>query len=217
MALSRSLAEGRPWRDIPGLVSRGEDGRAKFAPMPEVPDLARLPRPIRGEPARCFDHGIAPLVSSRGCYANCTFCCIAAWHEQTLPGKRYRLREPADVAAEMAAMRREQGIDIFVFHDDNFFIPNHGKSLARLHALADAIQAEGLRDFATVVKARPGDVHPEVFRVLVERLGCIRCYVGIETDADQGLVTLRRWGKSVRTIAPSMSPSPSACSSVSTS
>ena len=58
------------------------------------------------------------------------------------------------------------------------------------------MEAEGLRDFATVVKARPNDVHPEVFRVLVDRLRCIRCYVGIETDADQGLVTLRRWGKS---------------------
>jgi len=196
LALCRALGAGGDWRDIPGVVARGDDGAARFAPMPEVPDLGRLPPPVRGEPARCFGHGIAPLVSSRGCYANCTFCCIAAWHEQTLPGKRYRLRDPADVAAEMAAMRREQGIDIFVFHDDNFFIPNHGKSLARLHALADAIEGEGLRDFATVVKARPGDVSPEVFRVLVERLGCIRCYVGIETDADQGLVTLRRWGRS---------------------
>jgi hypothetical protein len=87
-------------------------------------------------------------------------------------------------------------VDIFVFHDDNFFIPNHGKSLARLEALAAAVEAEGLTDFATVVKARPNDVHPEVFRVLVERLRCIRCYVGIETDADQGLVTLRRWARS---------------------
>jgi hypothetical protein len=149
-----------------------------------------------GEPARCFDHAIAPLVSSRGCYANCTFCCIAAWHEQTLPGKRYRLRAPRDVAAEMAAMQRDRGIQVFVFHDDNFFIPNHGKSLARLNALADAIEAEGVRDFATVCKARPGDVTPAVFQVLVERLRCIRCYVGVETDADQGLITLRRWGRS---------------------
>lgn len=195
-SLCRALEAGAAWRDIPGVVTRDDGGEVRFAPMPEPPDLSRLPPPVRGEPARCFGHGIAPLVSSRGCYANCSFCCIAAWHEQTLPGKRYRLREPADVAAEMAAMRREQGIDIFVFHDDNFFIPNHGKSLARLHALADAIQAQGLRDFATVVKARPGDVTPEVFRVLVERLGCIRCYVGVETDADQGLVTLRRWGRS---------------------
>jgi anaerobic magnesium-protoporphyrin IX monomethyl ester cyclase len=197
VALCQAVHAEGPWQDIPGLVSRDQDGRVRFAAMPEVPDLAALPWPVRsGEPARCFDHGIAPVVSSRGCYANCTFCCIAAWHEQTLPGKRYRLRAPADVAAEMAAMRRERGIDNFVFHDDNFFVPNHARSLARLHALADAIEAEGLRDFATVVKARPNDVQPEVFRVLVERLSCIRCYVGVETDADQGLVTLRRWARS---------------------
>lgn len=30
---------------------------------------------------------------------------------------------------------------------------------------------------------------------LVERLHCIRCYVGIETDADQGLKTLQRWAQ----------------------
>jgi hypothetical protein len=199
VALARGLQNGQPWQDIPGVIGRDGDGRARFAPMPEMADLAELPWPVRdGEPARCFDHGIAPIVSSRGCYANCSFCCIAAWHEQTLPGKRYRLRDPADVAAEMADMHRQRGIDIFVFHDDNFFIPNHGKSLARLHALADAIEGQGLRDFATVVKARPNDVQPEVFRVLVERLRCIRCYVGIETDADQGLITLRRWARSTQ-------------------
>lgn len=198
VSLCQSLQTGAPWADIPGLVSRGADGRVVFAPMPEVPELASLPRPVRSEPARCFGHGIAPVVSSRGCYANCSFCCIAAWHEQTLPGKRYRLREPAAVAREMALMKKEQGVDIFVFHDDNFFIPSHEKSLARINALADAIEEEGLTEFTTVVKARPNDVHPDVFRALVDRLHCIRCYVGIETDADQGLVTLRRWGRSTQ-------------------
>ena len=194
--LCQRVQAGEPWADIPGVVSRGADGVPHFAPLPDVPELAALPPPVRSEPARCFGHGIAPVVSSRGCYANCSFCCIAAWHEQTLPGKRYRLRDVRAVASEMMSLRREQGVDIFVFHDDNFFIPSHEKSLARIHALADALEAEGLRGYATVVKARPNDVHPDVFRALVERLHCIRCYVGIETDADQGLVTLRRWAQS---------------------
>jgi len=47
---------------------------------------------------------------------------------------------------------------------------------------------------ATVVKARPTDVDREVFRVLRDRLHAIRIYVGIETDSEQGLNTLRRWG-----------------------
>ena len=63
------------------------------------PDLAMLPlRDRRVEPAACFGDAIAPMVSCRGCYAYCCLCCIAAWLEQSLPGKRYRLFEVVVVA-----------------------------------------------------------------------------------------------------------------------
>jgi anaerobic magnesium-protoporphyrin IX monomethyl ester cyclase len=195
VALANALRDGGPLGDIAGLAYRDGD-EVKLSCMPSNPDLATLPWPDRrGEPAACFDHKIAPLVSSRGCYAHCTFCCIAAWHEQTLPGKRYRLRDPEAVADEMVAMQRERGIEIFVFHDDNFFVPGHKKNLERFNALADALQARGIGPFATVVKARPTDVDRAVFSVLVERLNAIRCYIGVETDSEQGLETLRRWSR----------------------
>jgi anaerobic magnesium-protoporphyrin IX monomethyl ester cyclase len=195
VSLVRAVEAGVPWDDLAGLAFRSAD-EVKLTCMPSIPDLATLPRPDRrGNPATCFDHAIAPLVSSRGCYANCSFCCIAAWHEQTLPGKRYRIRDPDDVAAEMVAMQRERGIEIFVFHDDNFFVPGHRKNKERFHALADALERQGIGRFATVVKARPTDVDREVFEVLRDRLQCIRCYIGVETDSDQGLDTLRRWSR----------------------
>ena len=181
-------------RKIPGLALHADDGGVFLSPHPALPDLARLPRPDRrGKPAACFGHGISPLVSSRGCYANCSFCCIAAWHEQSLPGKRYRIRDVEDVADEMIEMQKDRGIDIFVFHDDNFFVPGHKKNAERFAAIADALERRGMGRFATVVKARPTDVDPKVFDVLKNRLNCIRAYIGIETDADQGLETLRRW------------------------
>lgn len=196
-ALTDHVAANEPLDGIAGLWLRGEDGVAFSTGHPALPDLATLPRPDRrGEPAACFGHGISPLVSSRGCYANCSFCCIAAWHEQSLPGKRYRLRDIDDVAAEMVEMQKERGIDIFVFHDDNFFVPGHKKNIDRFNALADALARRGMGKFATVVKARPTDVTPAVFEVLKRRLNCIRCYIGIETDADQGLDTLQRWSQS---------------------
>ncbi len=183
--------------EIPGLGVRDAGGQVVLTAQPALPDLAKLPWPDRrGEPAACFGHPIAPLVGSRGCYANCTFCCIAAWHEESQPGKRYRLREPADVADEMVALQRTRGIDIFVFHDDNFFVPGHRKNAERFARLADALEARGIGRYATVVKARPTDADPEVFRILKERLHCIRVYVGVETDADQGLKTLGRWAHS---------------------
>ncbi len=194
VALERALADGSPLLAIPGLTSRRTDGSVHVAPPARLPELDRLPWPDRrGAPAACFGHAIAPLVTSRGCYANCTFCCIAAWHEQSLPGKRYRLRDLDDVAREMVHMQRTRGVEIFVFHDDNFFVRGKRQNAARLEALADALDRRGIGPFATVVKARPTDCHREAFTVLKERLNCIRVYVGIETDADQGLVTLRRW------------------------
>ena len=103
-------------------------------------------------------------MSSRGCYANCTFCCIAAWHEQSLPGKRYRLREVDDVADEMVAMQRERGIDIFVFHDDNFFVPGHKKNRERFSALADALERARHRRASPPSSRRgPPTSTPEVF------------------------------------------------------
>jgi radical SAM superfamily enzyme YgiQ (UPF0313 family) len=195
--LTAAVERGAPLADIPGLALHTGDGGVMLTPHPPLPDLATLPWPDRrGEPASCFGHGIAPLVSSRGCYANCTFCCIAAWHEQSLPGKRYRVREVGDVADEMVWLKRERGIDIFVFHDDNFFVPGHRQNRERLSALAEALDARGIGRYATVVKARPTDCDPEVFSILRRRLHCIRVYIGVETDADQGLRTLRRWARS---------------------
>jgi len=194
--LVRCLVAGEPWAALPGLCARDGAGKPALTPLRHPPDLSGLAWPDRrGEPAACFGHNIAPLVSTRGCYANCSFCCIAAWHEMTLPGKRYRERPLEDVADEMASEHFGRGIEIFVFHDDNFFLPSGAKNAERLNTLADLLEARGVRRFATVVKARPTDVQPRAFEALVHRLHCIRCYVGIETDADQGLETLNRWAK----------------------
>jgi hypothetical protein len=100
VTLARALQEGTPLDVIPGLAVRNAAGKIVVTCHPELPDIATLPWPDRrGEPAACFAHAIAPLVSSRGCYANCTFCCIAAWQEQSLPGKRCQLRQRLAVGA----------------------------------------------------------------------------------------------------------------------
>lgn len=191
--LVRALERGAPLADVAGLALQGGEEGPRLTAFRAPPDLHALPPPDRrGEPRRCFGHAIAPLVSSRGCYAQCSFCCIAAWHEQTLPGKRYRLRRVDDVADEMLAMQRGRGVEIFVFHDDNFFVPGAAHNLRKIHALADALERRGIGRFGVVVKARPNDVDPEVFRALRDRLHALRVYVGIETDADQGLLTLQR-------------------------
>ena len=140
------------------------------------------------------------------------------------PGTSRRCPESATACASQrtspprwSEMQRARGIDIFVFHDDNFFIPSHAKSLARLNALADALEAQGtarLRHRGQSPPQRRG--RPKCSTSWWSACNCIRCYIGVETDADQGLVTLRRWARPRKTIAPSRSRAGWSCTSAST-
>jgi radical SAM superfamily enzyme YgiQ (UPF0313 family) len=192
VALADALRDKRPLDAIAGLATRDQDGRIRLeAPRP-IHDLAQLPWvDRRGEPASCLGHRVATLVGSRGCYHHCSFCCIAAWHALG-GGKKLRLRPVDDLAAEMAVLHHEQGIDIFVFHDDTFFLGSERASRERIEALGAALAARGVRRFGTVVKARPNDVTPALFAAMRERCGLLRLFLGIESDATQGLATLAR-------------------------
>jgi radical SAM superfamily enzyme YgiQ (UPF0313 family) len=193
VALARAVAAGESPAGVEGLGFRDARGAVVLTDLPQPQELAALPWPDRrGVPTSCLGHTMVPLVGSRGCYARCVFCCIAAWHALARPARPFRTRPIADVADEMAWLHHERGVDIFVFHDDNFFIPGHRQSLERIEALADALAARGVGRIGTVVKARPTDVSPEIFRAARDRLGCIRVFLGIETDAAQGLRTLQR-------------------------
>jgi hypothetical protein len=193
VSLAKALCSGSDLAPIPGLACRDAHGNVLLTELPAPPDLQRLPWPDRrGVPSECLGHRLAPLVASRGCYGHCAFCCISAWHEQTLPGKRFRLRPIEDVADEMGQLYHQRKIEVFIFHDDNFFLPDRSETLRRIGSLADILEQRGVWDFATIVKARPNDLTPDVLSAMRERLGLIRLYVGIENASDLGLSTLRR-------------------------
>jgi len=102
-ALCRQVVDGGDWRKVAGLVVRDDRGVAELTARREPPGLGALPGPIGAAPARAgLGHPIAPLIASRGCYSNCSFCCIATLHRDSSPALRHRLRDPSDVAEEMA-------------------------------------------------------------------------------------------------------------------
>jgi anaerobic magnesium-protoporphyrin IX monomethyl ester cyclase len=191
--LAKAIHAGNDLKQVSGLAYRDADGDILLTGLRAPVDLHTLPWPDRrGTPSQCLGHAVAPLVASRGCYANCTFCCISAWHELTLPGKRFRLRPVEDVANEMAWLHRQKRIEIFIFHDDNFFLPDRDQTLERICSLAEALRRRGIRNFVSIVKARPNDLDHEIVEILKERLGLIRLYLGVESDSEMGLRTLGR-------------------------
>src|SRR5204862_6471801 len=102
---------------IPGLALPEPLGGVYLAPpRRQVDNLDTLPFPARDTPPE-LHLGVptAFLVGSRGCYADCDYCCIFAWHEAAV-GKRYRMSSVENIAEEMAALYHERGVRFFVFH-----------------------------------------------------------------------------------------------------
>jgi len=133
---------------------------------------------------------ICDMLSSRGCFANCHFCSISAWHKR-MGGPRLRQRSVEDVAAEMAYLYHRLGVRLFNFHDDNFFLPSRAASIARFEAMGRRMREAGIRRAGVQIKARPDSVDRETVAVLKE-LACFRVFLGVESNAVAGLKALGR-------------------------
>jgi anaerobic magnesium-protoporphyrin IX monomethyl ester cyclase len=188
--LCRRLRDGGSPVGVPGTVTRGSDGIVDGGPR-RLPPLDALPFPDRrGAPHKVMGIPASPIVGSRGCYADCAFCCIYAYSENA-DGARYRRRSTESIAEEMRREHDRRGVRLFIFHDDNFFVPSAKLNLARYQRLRSLLEGFGMTDIALVIKCRPNDVDPELFRLL-KGMGMIRAYVGIETNSDEGIVSLNR-------------------------
>jgi radical SAM superfamily enzyme YgiQ (UPF0313 family) len=192
--ICKMVREGREVTAVPGVVVRNKNGDGASVDCGEahpLPDLDELPLPDRrGAPHEVLGIRCSPILGSRGCYADCSFCCINAYH-QNAKGPRYRKRSPESVVEEMKLEYDRRGVRLFIFHDDNFFLPRRGLNIKRYRELRDLMTEAGMDDIGLVVKCRPNDVDPSLFRLL-KSMGLIRAYVGIESNSEEGVVSLNR-------------------------
>jgi len=177
---------------VAGLTWRDADGQILHTPRrANLDDLDGRAFPTRPDAFQdYFGLPIANMLGSRGCYGNCHFCSINAWHRQN-GGKRFRQRDVGHVAREMAGLYHDRGVRIFNFHDDNFFLPGKEANLARLGELKRQLDAHRVGRIAMQVKARPDSVDAEVI-ALLKQIGLFRVFLGVETNAVAGLKTLGR-------------------------
>ncbi|MFY9542164.1 MAG: radical SAM protein, partial [Dethiobacteria bacterium] len=165
--LLRALEEGRqPW-DIPG-VSFWNGQEAVHNPCSAEPvEMDQLPLPdfslFEGQkPFRTI-----PVMTSRGCPFNCTFCSVTLMF-----GRRYRFRSTESVLRELAAYR---GRSIF-FCDDNF-TANTVRSKELFQGMID--HDIGLKGWGAQVRAEAAR-DPELLE-LMRRSGGNMVYVGLES------------------------------------
>lgn len=181
-ALADALARGDDPRGIAGLVWR-DGGRIRCnAPVPA--DLAGMDLSPRGllDNARYWrEGGQGGFETRRGCDRACIYCA-----DPVAKGRRVRLRDPADVARELANLHR-QGVAHLHTCDAEFNMP-------RDHALAvcEAICTGGLGDrILWWAYCAPGHFDDELARAMI-RAGCVGINFGADHGCDEQLARLGR-------------------------
>ena len=177
--------------EVAGFCYRPPGSSPRVNPSPGNPaNLDAIPFPRRGAFHSYFGKPIASILSSRGCWRSCAFCSIDAWYRSG-GGPKFRVRSIQNIVEEMKDLYFRYGIRIFNFQDDNFFLPDPEKALARFVELRDQLLSAGVRDIAIAVKARPDSINRPALSVLND-LGVFRVFLGVENASERALANLNR-------------------------
>ena len=176
---------------VAGFCYRSAEGSLRTNPGTGNPEnLDALPFPRRTDFHEYFGQRIASILSSRGCWRECAFCSIDAWYRSG-GGKKFRIRSIDNIVTEMAELYHQHHIRIFNFQDDNFFLPDPKRALARFKALRKGLKQAGVEKIAIAVKARPDSINRAALEVL-DDLGIFRVFLGVENASQRGLDNLNR-------------------------
>ncbi len=114
------------------------------------------------------------LVTTRGCPFHCNWCAKPIW------GRRYAMRSPANVAEEMALVKRTLKPDHLWFADDIFGLqPKWVAELAREVAVRDAV-------IPFTIQSRADLMTPIAVDGLA-RAGCVEVWLGAESGSQKVL------------------------------
>jgi len=189
--LLERLDRPETWGEIQGLTFR-RDGEVVVNPArPLIEDLDRLPWPARGEQLQSV-RGIpmAPMLASRGCLFDCSFCSIRQFYGQA-PGPLRRTRSPEDVAREMRYLFDARGVRLFLFQDDDFAAKTENQRdwVGRFLLALDRERLTGRIGWK--ISCRVDDIEPEIMTRCRDR-GLLTVYLGVESGSASGLKTLNK-------------------------
>lgn len=176
--LTQAIKDGSSHTSISG-IAYVRDGLV-FTTPPRRPAerVGDYPFPIRPTVAAA-DRASSPLfmITSRGCYAHCSFC------RASQLGDKWRPREPTEVVDEIEEAYR-QGWRIFEIVDDNFLGPGR---LGRRRAVefAKAIAARRLR-IQFHASCRVNDVDASTMAILKDA-GLCSISLGVESGVQRML------------------------------
>jgi radical SAM superfamily enzyme YgiQ (UPF0313 family) len=117
--LAENVSDIKALNKIYGITYRNDDQVVRTPNRPFMENLDELPIPAYKffplEKYHLFGRRILPIITSRGCPSQCSFCTSAQMF-----GKGFRARSPKNIVDELEWLRDEHGADAFTFYDDTF-------------------------------------------------------------------------------------------------
>lgn len=189
LELVQQLDTPKSWRNILGLSFRNNNQILDNPPRPLITNLDSLPFPSRDTPPqKHLGIGVTPIVGSRGCYCNCSFCSIRSFYGAS-HGMPQRFRGVPNLVDEIEMLYRNYDARFIIFNDDEWFMPGNLR-YARIDELERELRRRQL-DPIMSIKCRVDDIEQGLFRRLLD-LGIVRAYVGVESGSDHSLQTLNK-------------------------
>src|SRR5215467_3238887 len=168
-----ALGGGQALSAVPGLTFRRQNEIVRTPDAPLVLDLDALPFPafhLFPDVRHCRHF---PLELGRGCPFACTFCSTNDFFR-----RRFRLKSPAHMIAEMRRVKQTYGINSFELVHDMFTVDRK-----RVVEFCDAL-LESKEEFYWGCSARTDCIDEDLI-VLMARAGCRGIFFGIETGSSR--------------------------------
>jgi radical SAM superfamily enzyme YgiQ (UPF0313 family) len=186
LELINHLRSAIPLDDVSGLTFRSGSSITVNPPRRLIEDLDSLPFPERDKSAyRILGTGVSTLLSSRGCFYNCSFCSIRQFYKEGA-GNARRARSPSNVVDEIESLYRDLGSRIFIFEDDDFYTRNRIQRQWINEFLIELKNRKLDKKICWRISCRVDDIEEEILRKMTEA-GLLCVYLGIEAGNNAGL------------------------------
>ncbi|MCA9394624.1 MAG: radical SAM protein [Candidatus Omnitrophica bacterium] len=186
-------------REIPGLVSRREDGTIVFGPHRDlIPNLNVLPMPaydlfpMEKYVGHTYWKPFAEMMTSRGCPGKCHFCYEWALYDSrtaTQDFTSWRGMTGKRIVDELDVLEKQYGINTVVMQDDAF----NSDTEAMIEFCEEKIKRGNKIDWVCLGRADQWISQQDILP-LMRKAGLFLALTGVEVEDD---MTLTKQGKGV--------------------
>jgi len=191
LELFHALKNGAHLSGVKGITYRDGATVRVNEPRALIKNLDALPFPDREKCAYTLSGmGLSTIISSRGCFYDCSFCSIRRFYREA-DGKLRRARSPVNLVDEMELLYTKLGTRIFIFEDDDFYARNKLQNRWADEFLGELSRRNLDSLIAWRMSCRIDDIDEEMLPRMI-RAGLMCVYIGIEAGND---ISLRVYNK----------------------